>query len=138
MSEIHDWNAKIIDEFRSNKGQVGGQFEGAPMVLLTTTGARSGKLRTSPLVYLADNGNVVIFASKAGAPTHPDWYHNLVANPSVTIEVHDLRYAATAREVTGEERDRLFAAQSAVMPGFKNYQDATSRVIPVIVLERTN
>lgn len=136
MSEMNDWNTKIIAEFRANHGQLGGQFEGAPMVLLTTTGARSGKLRTNPLVFLNDNGRAVVFASKAGAPTHPDWYHNLVANPTVTVEVGDETYEATAREVEGDERDHLYATQAALMPGFKNYQDATSRVIPVIVLER--
>ncbi len=138
MSEMDDWNTKIIEEFRTNDGQVGGQFEGAPMVLITTTGARSGKQRTNPLVYFPDNGRVVVFASKAGAPTNPDWYHNMVAHPGVTVEVGHERYEATAVEVTGDERDRLFAAQIAVMPGFKNYQEATSRVIPVIVLERVN
>lgn len=138
MSEMDDWNKKIIDEFRANNGQVGGQFEGAPMVLLTTTGAKSGKQRTNPLVYLADDGHVVVFASKAGAPTHPDWYHNLVAHPSVTVEVSDQRYTATAREVTGEERDRLYSAQASLMPNFKNYQEATPRLIPVIVLERVD
>jgi deazaflavin-dependent oxidoreductase (nitroreductase family) len=136
MSEMNDWNTKIIEEFRANHGQVGGQFEGAPMVLITTTGARSGKQRTNPLVYLPDNGRVVVFASKAGAPSNPDWYHNMVANPGVTVEVGHERYEATAVEVTGDERERLFAAQIAVMPGFKNYQEATSRLIPVIVLER--
>jgi deazaflavin-dependent oxidoreductase (nitroreductase family) len=138
MSEMQDWNNRIIDEFRANNGQVGGQFEGAPMVLITTTGARSGKLRTNPLVYLNDNARVVVFASKAGAPTNPDWYHNLVANPSVTVELGDSKYEATAHEVLGEERDRLYSAQAALMPGFRNYQDATSRVIPVIVLERNS
>jgi deazaflavin-dependent oxidoreductase (nitroreductase family) len=87
-------------------------------------------------VYLPDNGRVVVFASKAGAPSNPDWYHNMVANPGVTVEVGHERYEATAVEVTGDERERLFAAQIAVMPGFKNYQEATSRLIPVIVLER--
>jgi deazaflavin-dependent oxidoreductase (nitroreductase family) len=138
MSEMDDWNTKIIEEFRANYGQVGGQFEGAPMVLITTTGARSGKQRINPLVYLRDNGRVVVFASKAGAPTNPDWYHNMVANPRVTVEVGHESYEATAVEVTGDERERLFAAQIAVMPGFKNYQEATSRVIPVIVLERVS
>ena len=138
MSEMQDWNNRIIDEFRANSGQVGGQFEGAPMVLITTTGARSGKLRTNPLVYFNDNGRVVIFASKAGAPTNPDWYHNLIANPSVTVELGETKFEATAHEAQGDERDRLYAAQAALMPGFKNYQDATSRVIPVIVLERNS
>lgn len=136
MAEINDWNAKIVSEFRANAGIVGGQFEGAPMVLLTTTGARSGVARTIPLVYLPDGDRVVIFASKAGAPTNPDWYHNIVANPVVTIEVGADTYQADATEVTGADRDALFAAQVQRMPGFQTYADSTTRVIPVIALER--
>ncbi|CAB4896975.1 unannotated protein [freshwater metagenome] len=137
MSELNDWNTKIIAEFRANGGQVGGQFEGAPMVIITTTGARSGQPRTAPLVYLPDNKRLVIFASKAGAPTHPDWYHNLKANPTVTVEVGTDVYQATAVEITGDERDRLYAAQVSLMPGFANYQEATTRLIPVIALQPT-
>jgi len=134
---VNDFNAKIIDEFRANAGKVGGPFEGAPMVLLTTVGAKSGAQRTTPLVYLPDGDRVVIFASKAGAPTHPAWYHNLVANPGVTVEIGDERYAATAKEVTGPERDRLYAEQASRMPGFAEYEvKAGERVIPVVALER--
>ena len=133
---MSDFNTAIIEEFRANAGKVGGNFEGASMVLITTTGAKSGRPRTSPLVYLPDNGRVVIFASKAGAPTNPDWYHNLKANPAVTVEVGAERYEATASEITGEERDRLFAAQVAVMPGFQTYAESTTRLIPVIALDR--
>jgi deazaflavin-dependent oxidoreductase (nitroreductase family) len=133
---VNDWNAKIIAEFRANAGKVGGQFEGAPMVLLTTTGAKSGQPRTSPLVYLPDGERVVVFASKAGAPTNPDWYHNLVANPEVTVEVGADAYQARAVEITGAERDELFARQVERMPGFQSYADSTTRVIPVIALER--
>jgi len=134
---VNDFNAKIIDEFRANAGKVGGPFEGAPMVLLTTVGAKSGAQRTTPLVYLPDVERVVIFASKAGAPTHPAWYHNLVANPGVTVEIGDERYAATAKEVTGPERDRLYAEQASRMPGFAEYEvKAGERVIPVVALER--
>ncbi|MCU1368796.1 MAG: nitroreductase family deazaflavin-dependent oxidoreductase, partial [Ilumatobacteraceae bacterium] len=97
---------------------------------------KSGQPRTAPLVYLPDNGRVVIFASKAGAPTNPDWYHNLKANPSVTVEVGAEKYEATASEITGDERDRLFAAQVAVMPGFQTYAESTTRLIPVIALDR--
>ncbi len=133
---MSDFNTKIIEEFRANNGIVGGPFEGAPMVLLTTTGAKSGQPRTSPLVYLPDGDRVVIFASKAGAPTHPDWYRNLKANPTVRVEVGAATYGATAVEVTGAERDMLYAKQVERMPGFKAYQDGTTRVIPVIALER--
>jgi deazaflavin-dependent oxidoreductase (nitroreductase family) len=133
---MSDFNTAIIDEFRANAGKVGGNFEGAPMVLVTTTGAKSGQPRIAPLVYLPDGDRVIIFASKAGAPTNPDWYHNLKANPLVTVEVGPEKYEATATEITGAERDRLFAAQVAVMPGFQTYADGTSRIIPVVALDR--
>jgi len=136
MSEGDDWNSQIIEEFRANSGVVGGPFEGATMVLVTTTGAKSGKQRTTPLLYLPDGDRVVIFASKAGAPTNPAWYHNLKANPEVTVEVGADAYQAEAVEVTGGERDFLFAAQVERMPGFQTYADGTTRVIPVIALER--
>ena len=137
MADNNDFNAKIIAEFRANAGVVGPPFEGAPMVLITTTGAKSGQPRTSPLVYLPDGDRVVIFASKAGAPTNPDWYHNLKANPEVTVEVGADSYQAQAVEITGAERDRLFAAQVERMPGFQTYAESTTRLIPVIALERT-
>jgi deazaflavin-dependent oxidoreductase (nitroreductase family) len=133
---MSDFNAKVIEEFRSNHGQVGGNFEGAPMVVLTTTGAKTGSPRTHPLVYLRDGDRVVIFASKAGAPTHPDWYRNLRANPRVTVEVGDETYEAEASLAEGEERERLFSAQVAVMPGFADYQKMTTRVLPVVILTR--
>jgi deazaflavin-dependent oxidoreductase (nitroreductase family) len=133
---MSDFNTAIIDEFRANAGKVGGNFEGAPMVLVTTTGAKSGQPRIAPLVYLPDGDRIIIFASKAGAPTNPDWYHNLKANPQVTVEVGSDTYEATATEITGAERDRLFAAQVAVMPGFQTYADGTSRIIPVVALDR--
>ena len=134
----NDFNARIIAEFRANGGKVGPPFEGAPMVLLTTTGARSGQERVNPLVYTADGDRVVVIASKAGAPTNPDWYHNVRANPTVKVEIGEETYAATATVVEGDERDRLFAAQADLMPGFKDYEKATDRVIPVVVLERTD
>ena len=108
------------------------------MVLLTTTGAKSGRQRTTPLVYLSDGDRVYIFASKGGSPTHPDWYHNIKANPRVTVEIGTDKFEADAKEVTGDERDRLYAAQVAVMPGFGEYQANTSRVIPVVELQRTS
>lgn len=135
MPDANDFNQSIVDEFRANGGKVGGPFEGAPMLLLTTTGAKSGQARTAPLVYLADGDRYVVFASKAGAPTNPDWYHNLVANPSVSVEVGSDRTDADAVVLTGEERDQLFAKQAERMPGFKDYQDKTTRVIPVVALQ---
>ena len=135
---MNDFNAKVIEEFRANAGNVGGSFEGAPMVLVTTTGAKSGAPRTSPLVYLPDGDRVVIFASKAGAPTNPDWYHNLKANPRVTVEVGAETFETNAVEITGDERDRLFAEQVSRMPGFQAYADNTTRIIPVVALPRPN
>ena len=130
------FNAALIEEFRANGGKVGGTFEGRPVVLLTTTGAKSGRRLTTPLVYLQEGDRRFVFASKAGAPTNPDWYHNLVANPAVTVEVGTETYEATAVVVTGEERDRLYAKQVETTPIFGEYQQKTTRVIPVIALER--
>src|SRR5688572_27836988 len=135
-SDRKAFNAALIDEFRANEGKVGGRFEGRPVVLLTTTGAKSGRRLTTPLVYLQDGERRLIFASKAGSPTHPDWYHNLVANPTVTVEVGTEAYDATAVVVTGEERDRLYAKQVESTPIFGEYQQKTTRTIPVIALER--
>jgi len=131
-----DFNAQIIEQFRANAGKLGGGFEGAPMVLLTTRGAKSGNLRTTPLVYFSEGDRVYIFGSKAGAPTNPAWYHNLIANPRVTVEIGPETYEADAVEVTGAERDRIFAAHAAKMPGFNEYQAKTTRQIPVIELRR--
>jgi deazaflavin-dependent oxidoreductase (nitroreductase family) len=132
----NDFNRKIIDDFRANAGKVGPPFEGAPMILLTTTGAKSGRAFTTPLVYLPDGDDWVVIASKAGAPSHPDWYHNLKAHPEVTIEVGTEKLTARATEVTGTERDELYARQAAVMPGFNEYAAKAGRVIPVIRLTR--
>lgn len=137
MSDREDWNAKVIEEFRANHGKVGGVFEGAPIVLLTHTGAKSGTVRTTPLMYLPDGDRVAIFASKGGAPSDPDWYRNVAANPVVTVEVGDETYEARAIVATGEERDDLFARQSAAYPQFAEYQKNTQRLIPVVVLART-
>ncbi|MCU1501923.1 MAG: nitroreductase family deazaflavin-dependent oxidoreductase [Ilumatobacteraceae bacterium] len=136
MSEPNEFNKKIIEEFRAHGGKVGGPFEGAPMVLLTTIGAKSGNQTTTPLVYKQDGDRIVIFASAAGAPKHPAWYHNLVANPQVIIEVGSARSGATAEVVTGDERDRIYAEQAAIMPGFAEYEAKTTRVIPVVALHR--
>jgi deazaflavin-dependent oxidoreductase (nitroreductase family) len=137
VTEMNDFNTRIIEEFRANGGKVGGPFAGAPMVLLTTTGARSGTPRTTPLAYLPDGDRIVIFASKAGAPTNPAWYHNLVAHPEATVEVGGETRRVRAEVVTGAERDRLFAEQARRMPGFADYQAKTTRIIPVIALVTT-
>jgi deazaflavin-dependent oxidoreductase (nitroreductase family) len=134
----NDFNAKIIAEFRANGGKVGPPFEGAPMVLLTSVGAKSGKERVNPLVYTTDGDRYVVIASKGGAPTNPDWFHNVKANPEVTVEIGEETFTARASVAEPAERDRLFAAQAELMPGFKDYEKATDRVIPVVVLERTS
>ncbi len=136
MAESNDWNSKVIAEFRANGGKVGGPFEGAPLLLLTTTGAKSGQRRTTPLVYMPDSNSMIIFASKAGAPTNPDWYHNLVAHPQATVEVGTETFDVTATVTTDEERDRLYALQAQRNPGFAEYQAKTTRKIPVIALKR--
>ena len=139
MSVTGDFNQQVIDEFRANAGKVGGMFEGAAMVILHTTGARSGRAIVSPLVYFRETGDdadsIVIVASAGGADRHPAWYHNLVANPGVTVEYGSETRPMRASVVTGEERDRLFAEQVARAPGFGEYQAKTSRVIPVISLD---
>src|SRR5450755_4438935 len=125
MPEANNWNKGIIDEFRANDGEVGGSFAGAPLLLLTTTGAKSGKPRTNPTMYLADGDRVLVFASKAGAPTNPDWYHNLVANPKATVEVGADRYDVEATLLTGAERDTAYAQQAKLYPGFAEYEAKT-------------
>jgi deazaflavin-dependent oxidoreductase (nitroreductase family) len=135
-ADSNDFNTNLIAEFRANAGKVGGMFEGSPMMLLTTTGARSGQQRIAPLVYTTDNGRYVIIASKGGAPTNPDWFHNLRANPEVTVEVGDESFKARASVPEGAERQRLFDQQAALMPGFAEYQKNTTRTLPVVVLER--
>jgi deazaflavin-dependent oxidoreductase (nitroreductase family) len=136
MSDREDWNARIIKEFRTNEGHVGGPFEGAPLLLLTTTGARSGKTRINPLMYLRDGDRLVVFGSKGGAPTNPDWFHNVVANPDASVEVGTERFPVQAIVATGNERDELFAEQAKRYPQFAEYAAKTERTIPVIVLER--
>jgi len=132
----NDWNAKIIDEFRANDGRVGGPFEGAPVVLLTTTGARSGRSHTTPLVPLVEGDGVYVFASMGGAPKHPAWYFNLLAHPEVIVERGTHKYAAKATVVSGDKRDGVFARQVALRPQFGDYQRRTKRTIPVIELKR--
>jgi deazaflavin-dependent oxidoreductase (nitroreductase family) len=138
MSDTRSFNAGIIDEFRANGGKVGGMFEGAPMLLLTTTGAKSGNPYTTPVVHTNDGDRIVIIASKAGAPSNPDWYYNLVANPDVTVELGTETFQAKASVVTGEERQRLYDAQAEVLTNFKEYAEKTTREIPVVVLTRAS
>ena len=135
MSDVNDWNKGIIEEFRANGGKVGGQFEGAPLLLLHTTGAKSGQARVNPVMYQADGDNYVVFASKAGAPTSPDWYHNLVANPRASVEVGDRTVNVAAQIVDGDTRDRLWSKQKELYPGFADYESKTTRQIPVVVLQ---
>jgi deazaflavin-dependent oxidoreductase (nitroreductase family) len=134
VSELNDWNTKIIDEFRSNQGRVG-EFEGAPLLLLTTKGAKTGQTRVNPVMYLDEDGATYVFASFAGNPNNPAWYHNLVAHPLVTVEKGTETYDATARVVSGADRDRIYAIQAGLFPTFAEYQEKTSRVIPVVALE---
>jgi len=134
---LNDFNAQLVAEFRASNGTVTGMFAGAPLVLVTHTGAKSGIRRTTPLVHSLDGDRVVIIASKAGAPTHPDWYRNMVVNPQVTVELPGETYEARVVEATGDERRRLFDAQAEMLPTFKGYETkAAGREIPVLVLER--
>lgn len=136
--DMDDFNTKIIEEFRANEGKVGGGFEGAPLLLLTTTGAKSGQSRIAPLAYLAVGERIFVFGSKAGATTHPDWIHNIRADSAVSIEVGTDRYDATATELDEPERGEIFASQVTAMPGFAEYQEnAGDRVIPVVELVRS-
>lgn len=130
-----DWNTQIIEEFRSNEGKVGGQFEGAPLLLLHTTGARTGQERVNPVMYRTDGKNLAVFASKAGADTNPDWYHNLLANPATTVEIGNETRAVRARVADADERDRIWSAHKREWPGFADYEKKTSRQIPVVILE---
>ena len=130
------FNKSIVDEFRANDGKVGGPFEGATLLLLTTTGAKSGQPRLAPLAYLTINGTVIIIGSKAGADSNPDWVHNLRANPRAHVEVGTDAYDVTARELPPEERDETYPKVVAVAPGFGEYQAKTSRVIPLFELQR--
>jgi deazaflavin-dependent oxidoreductase (nitroreductase family) len=136
MSEIvSPWNRDIVDEFRANGGRVGGNFEGAPLLLLHTLGAHSGNERVNPLMYQDLGGTVAVFATKGGAPTNPDWYYNLVVNPEVTAEIGIERRRLRARTATGAERDRIWTKQKGDYRGFAEYEARTDRVIPVVILE---
>jgi deazaflavin-dependent oxidoreductase (nitroreductase family) len=141
MTEASDWNAKIIAEFRANEGRVGGAFEGAPITLVHHRGRKSGREYVSPMMYLAadDDGEAIyVFASKAGASTNPDWYYNLTAAGTGSVEVGTDAYAVTVDELTGDERDRVFDEQSRRYPGFAEYAEKTAgiRTIPVLAMRR--
>jgi len=131
----NDWNRRVIEEFRTNGGKVA-QFEGRPLLLLHSKGAKTGAERVNPLVYLPLGENFAVFGSKAGAPTNPDWYHNLRANPDTEIEVGTETIPVRARVAEGEERDRIWEEQKRVNPNFADYEQLTSRPIPVVILER--
>lgn len=140
MSSTNEWqarNAGVITEFRQTGGNVSGAMAGRPLLLLTTTGARSGRHFTTPLNYSTDGDRLILIASRGGSSRHPDWYHNLVANPLVTVEVGQEQFQARASTASEPERTRLFDQQAAIMPFFDNYrQQVTAREIPVVVLER--
>jgi deazaflavin-dependent oxidoreductase (nitroreductase family) len=136
-TDLNDFNRTLIEEFRANDGTVTGVFAGAPMVLVTHTGAKTGQQRTTPLVHTRDGDRVVIIASMGGAPTNPAWFHNIKAHPRVTVELPTESFEADAEILTeGPERDRLYAQQAALMPNFTEYQQKTDRVIPVLALTR--
>ncbi len=134
MSDVNNWNKKVIEEFRANEGRVGGNFEGKTLLLLHTVGAKSQQERINPVACIKDGDRLAVIASKAGAPTHPDWYFNIVANPQVTVEVGAENFQALASVAEEPERTRLYNQMVEVMPGFDDYRRNTTRVIPVIVL----
>ena len=139
MTEIHDlndWDRRIIEEFRANGGDVGGPFTGVPLLLLTTTGAKSGQQRISPLAYLSEGGRIYIFAGNRGAPTNPGWYHNLVAHPDVTVEIGTETFEARTAVVDSAEGDRLGRIQLQKLPALAELQAKITRKVPVVLLER--
>lgn len=136
MNIQNERNQKIIDEFRANAGKVGGPFAGATLLLLHTTGAKSGQQRINPVAYVTDGDRLVIIASKGGAPTNPDWYYNLVANPLATVEVGTEKFSVQTTIAQEPERTRLYNQMVTVMPGFAEYQRKTTRTIPVVILTR--
>lgn len=132
---MSDWNAQIIEEFRANEGRVGGMFEGAPLLLLHSTGAKSGEARVSPVMYQSVDDDLAIFASYAGAPNNPAWYHNLLANPEASVEVGTETIEVTARVADDAEREPIWSQQKTEYPGFADYESKTNRTIPVVILE---
>jgi deazaflavin-dependent oxidoreductase (nitroreductase family) len=138
MADRKDWNRNIIEEFRANEGRVGGMFKNIPLLLLHHTGAKSGMVRVNPVAYQAVEGGFAVFASKGGAPTNPDWYHNLVSNPRAKVEVGTQMFDVLARVADGEERERIWTLQKERFPGFADYERKTPRQIPVVILERVD
>ncbi len=136
MTNQHDYNRQLIEDFRANRETGGDKFAGRPLLLLTTTGARSGQRRTTPMMYIPDGQRLLVIASNAGAPTHPDWYYNLVAHPDVSVEVGSETFEATAVVIEGAEREQLWARVTELYPFFIEHQAKVSRQIPVIALER--
>lgn len=136
MTEMNDWDRQVIEEFRANGGNVAGPFAGVPLLLLTTTGAKSGKSRTRPLAYLSEGGRIYIFGGNRGAPTNPNWYHNLVVHPDVTVEVGTEKFEAKAIVVDRVEGDRLGRIQLQKLPGLGELQAKITRQVPVVLLER--
>jgi deazaflavin-dependent oxidoreductase (nitroreductase family) len=136
MADVNDFNTAIIKEFRENGGKLGGNFEGAPMLLLHSTGAKSGKERVNPVMYRQVGDDIAVFASKAGAPTNPDWYYNLIAHPQTKAEIGTDTVTVTARVTEGEERSKIWEAHKKDNPGFADYEAGTTRQIPVVLLER--
>jgi deazaflavin-dependent oxidoreductase (nitroreductase family) len=141
VPDVNDWNTRVIAEFRANGGKVGGNFDGAPVVLMHHVGRRSGKESVNPVMYLADENDpatIYVFASKGGAPTHPDWYHNMTAAGRAVVEVGTETYDVLVREVTGDERRTVYAEQASRYPGFAEYEEKTAgiRTIPVLALTR--
>jgi deazaflavin-dependent oxidoreductase (nitroreductase family) len=136
MTDMADFNKQVIEEFRANGGKGTGMFEGTPLLLLTTTGVKSGQPRIAPLIYTTDGDRLVIIASKGGAPTHPDWYHNIAANPDVTVEVGTETFPARAEIAAEPERTRLFNRVMEIWPPLRQYEQNTERTMPVIILSR--
>jgi deazaflavin-dependent oxidoreductase (nitroreductase family) len=136
MTDMADFNQTIIDEFRANGGKVGGQFDGATLLLLHHTGAKSGQERVNPVAYQKVGEDLAVFASKAGAPTNPDWYHNLLAHPATTIEIGTDTVPVVARVAEGDERTEIWEKQKMDAPGFADYEKGTTRQIPVVILEK--
>ena len=136
MSEVNDWNKNIIEEFRANDGKVGGYFENMTLLLLHTTGAKSGQERINPVAYTKQDDKLVVIASKSGAPTNPDWYYNIVANPEVTVEVGTEQFSAKATVAEEPKRSELYDNMATQYPGFDEYRQKTTRAIPVITLTR--
>jgi deazaflavin-dependent oxidoreductase (nitroreductase family) len=136
MPDASDWNTGVVEEFRANAGVVGGPFEGRPLLLLTTIGAKSGNEHTTPLMFLPDGDRYVVIASKGGAPDDPQWYRNLKVNPDATVELGADRFPVTASIAEGAERDALYAHHAEVYPQFAEYAEQAGRVIPVVTLVR--